>query len=48
MKYDDFVNLGTITAVKAEGKYRQWGKEYIVEDGDICFFKFNVGGGGKK
>ncbi|CAD8205775.1 unnamed protein product [Paramecium octaurelia] len=48
MKYEDFVHLGTITAVKAEGKYRQQGKEYVVEDGDICFFKFNVGGGGKK
>ncbi|CAD8132854.1 unnamed protein product [Paramecium pentaurelia] len=48
MKYEDFVSLGSITAVKAEGKYRQQGKEYVVEDGDICFFKFNVGGGGKK
>mmetsp|Transcript_12460 Transcript_12460/g.13654 ORF Transcript_12460/g.13654 Transcript_12460/m.13654 type:complete len:394 (+) Transcript_12460:64-1245(+) len=42
MKYDDFVTLGSEAAVKADGKYRQQGKEYIVEDGDICFFKFNV------
>jgi obg-like ATPase 1 len=31
--------------VKAEGKYKQNGKEYVVEDGDIIFFKFNVGKG---
>ena len=42
MKYDDFVRLGSETAVKAEGKYRQQGKEHVVEDGDICFFKFNA------
>lgn len=39
MKYDDFVRLGSELAVKGEGKYRQQGKEYTVEDGDIIFFK---------
>lgn len=33
---------------QAAGKYRQEGKTYIVQDGDIIFFKFNVSGGGKK
>lgn len=42
MKYDDFIAAGTENAVKAEGKYYQKGKEYVVCDGDIIFFKFNV------
>ncbi|WP_371922469.1 DUF933 domain-containing protein [Treponema sp. OMZ 857] len=28
--------------MKEAGRYRQEGKEYIVQDGDIIFFKFNV------
>eukprot|EP00741_Cyanophora_paradoxa_P021340 tig00021348_g20599.t1 len=48
MKYDEFKEAGNEAAVKAAGKYRQQGKEYVVEDGDIIFFKFNVAGGGKK
>lgn len=47
MKYEDFVALGSETAVKAEGKYVQKGKDYIVEDGDIILFRFNVSGGKK-
>ena len=42
------MQLGNEQAVKAEGKYVQKGKDYVVEDGDIIFFRFNVGGGGKK
>lgn len=42
MKYDDFIAAGSENAVKAEGKYYQKGKEYVVMDGDIIFFKFNV------
>lgn len=30
---------------KAAGKYRQQGRNYTVEDGDIVFFKFNAGAG---
>jgi obg-like ATPase 1 len=30
---------------QAEGKYRQQGKNYTVEDGDIIYFKVNAGGG---
>jgi hypothetical protein len=40
--YGDLVRLGTEAAVKAAGKLRQEGREYIVEDGDVMFFKFNV------
>jgi len=39
MKYDDFKELGSETAVKAAGKYLQQGKNYSVCDGDIIFFK---------
>ena len=38
MKYSDLVELETEAAVKAEGKYLQKGKEYLVEDGDIIYF----------
>lgn len=38
----DFVEYGTEAAVKEAGKYRQEGKNYIVKEGDIIFFKFNV------
>lgn len=51
MKFDDFKELGSEAALKAAGKYRQQGKTYVVEDGDIIFFKFNAGAGlsgGKK
>ncbi|KAF9673164.1 hypothetical protein SADUNF_Sadunf11G0120100 [Salix dunnii] len=48
MKFDDLKELGSESAVKAAGKYKQEGKTYIVQDGDIIFFKFNVSGGGKK
>ncbi|KAI5057490.1 hypothetical protein GOP47_0027505 [Adiantum capillus-veneris] len=42
MKFDDLKELGTETSVKAAGKYKQEGKTYVVQDGDIIFFKFNV------
>jgi len=47
MKFDEFKELGSESAVKAAGKYRQEGKTYTVCDGDIIFFKFNVSGGKK-
>ncbi|KAI0558859.1 GTP-binding protein of Obg family [Gracilaria domingensis] len=40
MKYQDFKELGSESAVKANGKLKQQGKLYQVEDGDIIFFKF--------
>ena len=42
MKYNDFVTLGSENAVKEAGKFKVEGKEYIVEDGDIMHFRFNV------
>lgn len=48
MTFADLKELGTENAVKAAGKNRQQGKEYVVQDGDICFFKFNVTSTGKK
>jgi GTP-binding protein YchF len=40
--YDDIVKYGTEAKIKEAGKYRIEGKEYIVQDGDVMFFKFNV------
>lgn len=42
MKYIDFTTLGSETAVKDAGKFKVEGKEYVVEDGDIMHFRFNV------
>jgi obg-like ATPase 1 len=47
-KYEDVMELGSEAACRAAGKYRQQGREYVVEDGDIIFFRFNVSGGKKK
>ncbi len=40
--FNDFVSLGGETAAKEAGKMRSEGKEYIVKDGDIMLFRFNV------
>jgi ribosome-binding ATPase len=40
--YDDYVSLGGEAGAKEAGKLRQEGKEYVVQDGDILLFKFNV------
>jgi GTP-binding protein YchF len=40
--YDDIVRYGTEAKIKEAGKYRIEGKEYLVQDGDVMFFKFNV------
>lgn len=42
MKFHDFTTLGTEQAVKEAGKFKVEGKEYIVSDGDIMHFRFNV------
>ena len=42
MAFDDLKELGSEKAVKAAGKTRLEGKEYIVKDGDIINFRFNV------
>ena len=40
-KYADFAGIKTENAAKAVKKMKQYGKEYVVEDGDIINFKFN-------
>ena len=42
IKYNDFVTLGSEAAVKEAGKMAVEGKEYVVKDGDIMHFRFNV------
>ena len=42
IKYDDYVKLGSESACKETGKMNVEGKEYIVQDGDIMHFRFNV------
>lgn len=42
MKYDDLVELGSEQAVKAAGKLRTEGKTYVMQDGDVVEFRFNV------
>ena len=40
--YEDFVTLGGEVPAKEAGKARDEGKEYVVKDGDVMLFKFNV------
>ena len=42
MSYADLEKLGSEKAVQEAGKLRLEGKEYIMQDGDICYFRFNV------
>ncbi len=42
IKYDDYVSLGSEAAVREAGKMSVEGKEYLVQDGDIMHFRFNV------
>lgn len=40
--YSDLIEAGSMNAVKEAGKFRLEGKEYVVKDGDIMHFRFNV------
>ena len=40
--YDDFVREGSIAAARERGLYRSEGKDYVIADGDIVLFRFNV------
>jgi GTP-binding protein YchF len=40
--YDDLVACGSVAAAREKGLYRMEGKEYVVKDGDVMLFKFNV------
>jgi GTP-binding protein YchF len=42
VSYDDLVQCGSVAAAREKGLYRMEGKEYVVEDGDVLLFKFNV------
>ncbi|MDN7228546.1 redox-regulated ATPase YchF [Planococcus sp. N064] len=40
--YEDLIETGSMAAAKEAGKVRQEGKEYVVQDGDVMLFRFNV------
>lgn len=40
--YDDLMKCGSVAAAREKGLYRMEGKEYVVKDGDVMLFKFNV------
>ena len=42
MKFDDLLAFGSEQAVKQAGKMQLQGKDYVIQDGDICHFLFNV------
>ena len=42
MSYDDLIKYGSEQKVKEAGRARLEGKDYIMQDGDICYFRFNV------
>lgn len=42
IKYDDLISLGSEAAVKEQGKIKLAGRDYLMQDGDICTFRFNV------
>lgn len=42
IKYEDYIAYGSEAAVKEAGKMNVEGKEYVVQDGDIMHFRFNV------
>ena len=42
VSYDDLIREGTMNAVKEKGLMRLEGKDYIMQDGDIVLFRFNV------
>ncbi len=40
--YDDLTECGSVAAARDAGKYRMEGKDYVVKDGDVMLFRFNV------
>ena len=42
VSYDDLVGLGSMAACKEKGLVRSEGKEYVMKDGDVVLFRFNV------
>ena len=42
VSYNDLINCGSMNVAKEKGLVRMEGKDYIMQDGDICHFRFNV------
>lgn len=42
ISYEDIVSQGSMAAAREKGLIRSEGKDYIMQDGDVCVFKFNV------
>lgn len=42
MTFDDFIRVGSVTKARADGLTRFEGRDYIVQDGDILYFKFHA------
>ena len=42
LSYEDLLTYGSEKAAKEAGRYRSEGKDYVVKDGDILLFRFNV------
>jgi ribosome-binding ATPase YchF (GTP1/OBG family) len=42
ISYDDYVTLGGEQGAKEAGRLRMEGKDYVVQDGDVMVFRFNV------
>lgn len=42
ISYDDLMSLGSMSAAKDKGRLRLEGKEYVVQDGDVAHFRFNI------
>ena len=40
--YEDMMKCGSVAAAKEKGLLRSEGKEYVVQDGDMIYFRFNV------
>ena len=42
VSYNDYIESGSEQASKANGVWRQEGKDYIVQEGDVIYFRFNI------
>ena len=42
VSYEDLVELGSLIEARAHGKMRMEGKDYVMQDGDVVEFRFNV------
>ena len=42
VNYDDLVKLGSVNAAREKGQVRLEGKDYVMQDGDVTYFRFNV------